>query len=129
MDFDPVIEGTERLKHEMEDAAGETVDKGTDLLMFASQMQVPRATGELAASAKKKEHSMTGPRRIMGVHYGGGALNSNGESYPAAVHEILKASHPLPTKAKYVEDPLVENIKQYKSISAMACQKAVGRAF
>ena len=129
MDFAPVIAGTEKLKDELEEAAGETVDKSTDVLMFESQIQVPREHGTLAASARKTHRDMSGPTRSMGVKYGEGALNSNGESYAAAVHEILKASHALPTKAKYVEDPLVEGIKRYKSIAIMACEKAVGRSF
>lgn len=117
------------LKREMETAAGDTVKDGTDVLYDQSQIQVPVDTTALKNSGRRIYHSQTGPKRSMGIKYGFSGEGPNIIDYAAAVHEIIKASHVSPTKAKYVEDPLVQNIGEYKSISAMACKKAVGRSF
>lgn len=128
--WDEANRGFNRLKsYGLGDAAGEGVDDSIDILYDASQIKVPVETGDLKASAKEIHHSQSGPKRSKGLRYGDGALNSSGESYAAAVHEILKAKHAPPTGPKYVETPLVENIKQYLRLSSMACQRAVDRAF
>lgn len=127
--YDEADRGLEKLKEELGEAAQDGVDDGTDLLMDESQIQVPKKTGALSGSAEFVEHSNSGPKRSRGVKYGRTALNDQGESYAAAVHEILKASHAPPTKAKYVEAPLVENIKTYGRFTAAACRRAVGRSF
>lgn len=121
--------GFNKLKSELPDAAQETVDNSTDILYEDSQVQVPKKTGDLAKSGRRIYHSQNGPKRSTGIRYGYPGEGPNVLDYAAAVHEILKASHAPPTKAKYVEGPLVENIKRYKSAGADACQNAVERAF
>lgn len=121
--------GFRKLREKLEDAAQEGVNRSTDLLMSESQIQVPKKTGKLAESAEFVDHSNSGPKRSRGVKYGRTALNDQGESYAAAVHEILKASHKSPTKAKYVEAPLVESIKRYAGYTATACRRAVRKSF
>lgn len=127
--WDEANRGFNKLKSELPDAAGDAVDDSVDVLYDASQIQVPKKTGDLAASAKEIAHSQSGSRRSKGIRYGDGALNSSGESYAAAVHEILKASHAPPTGAKYVEQPLVENIKTYSALAADHSEDAVRRSF
>jgi hypothetical protein len=118
-----------KLEEQLGEAAQETVDRSTASLMKVSQVQVPKETGQLANSAIYVEHLSVGPRRIKSVRYGDTALNSNGESYAAAVHEILKASHKQPTKAKYVEGPLLEGIPTYKKFGTYECRKVVRKIF
>lgn len=118
-----------RFEDRLGDAAGETVDRGTAWLMKRSQIEVPKQTGTLANSAFYVDHITSGPRRIKGVLYGEGALNTSGESYAAAVHEILKASHAPPTKAKYVEGPLLEGIPIFQKFGTFECRKVVRKTF
>ena len=124
-----LISKVTKFKNELPEAAQDGVDDSCDHLMMESQKQVPRETGRLAASAQLVPHSSSGAKRSKGVKYGEGALNSNEEVYAAAVHEILKASHKSPTKAKYVEDPLVQGIDDYHDATTHACEAAVRRSF
>lgn len=121
--------GFNNLKKRLEDAAGEAVKDSTDILYDESQIQVPVETGWLKSSGRRIYHSQTGPSRSMGIRYGYPGEGPNVLDYAAAVHEILKASHKSPTKAKYVEQPLVENIRNYMRVSVMACERAVSEAF
>lgn len=123
------INGFTRLEENIQDAAGEGVDDGIELVYEQSQIEVPKDTGRLAKSARRVPRKQSGPVRSKGLRYGDGALNSNGESYAAAVHEILKASHAAPTKAKFVEDPLWQNIKGTKKATGDAAQRAVRKSF
>lgn len=127
--FQKAINGFTRLGENIQDAAGEGVNKGIDLVYDQSQVEVPKETGRLKKSGRKVPRKSTGPTRSKGVRYGDGALNSQGESYAAAVHEILKARHDAPTKAKFVEDPLVQNVPATKKATANAAQDAVRRSF
>lgn len=121
--------GFVKLKKELPEAADETADKSTDLLYKESQKQVPVKTSALKNSGRKIDHSRSGPKRSIGVKYGYPGEGEGVLDYAAAVHEILKASHAPPTKAKYVEEPLVQGVREYESLGGMACQRAVGRSF
>lgn len=126
------INGCDRLEKNLEEAAQDTVDAGTEVLMKESQIQVPKKTGQLAKSARYIFRKKSGPRRIKSVKYGYQLPDSSDETvldYAAAVHEILKASHASPTKAKYVEDPLVQNVPSYKKSGVVAAKKAVRKSF
>lgn len=126
------METTRKFNHfrrEIQDAAGEGAQKSSGELYRDSQKQVPRDTNALASSGRYIYHSQSGPRRSTGIKYGYPGEGDNILDYAAAVHEILKASHAPPTKAKYVEDPLVQGIPVYKSLSALACRGAVKRSF
>lgn len=122
-----------KLETELEKAAGDTAEGSARDLYRESQIQVPKKTGQLAASGRYVIHSASGFRRSWGVKYGYDVADSPEESvldYAAAVHEILKASHAAPTKAKYVEDPLYEGARSaYKRIGKVQCKQAVRRAF
>ena len=127
--FQKAINGFTRLGENIQDAAGEGVADGIELVYEQSQIEVPKETGKLAKSARRVPRKQKGPVRSKGLRYGDGALNSSGESYAAAVHEILKASHAAPTKAKFVEDPLWQNIKGTKKATGDAAQRAVRKSF
>jgi hypothetical protein len=118
-----------KLEERMGDAAQGTVDRSVAWLMKRSQFEVPKNTGLLANSAFIRVHDHSGPRRSSGARYGDAALNTSGESYAAAVHEILKASHAPPTKAKYVEGPLLEGIPVFKNFGKFECRKQVRKTF
>lgn len=123
------INSCDRMERSFGETAGATAQGAAEHLYAESQIQVPKKTGRLAASAFVKDIEGGGARRSSGVRYGDTALNVNGESYAAAVHEILKASHALPTKAKFVEDPLVQGVVDYKMIGIKECQRLVRKAF
>lgn len=123
------VNGVGRLKKRIEEAAQEGVDEGVDLVYAQSQIEVPKDTGALQATGQKVNKSRTGPRRSGAVRYGEPGEGEGIIDYAAAVHEILKASHAAPTKAKFVEDPLVQNVPGTKKATAAAAKKAVRRSF
>ena len=121
-----------KLEHELEDVAGETAEESAKHLYRESQVQVPKKTHALAASGRFIIRSASGPKRSWAVKYGYQVPDSSDEAvldYAAAVHEILKASHKPPTKAKYVEDPLVQGIRSYKRAGTVEAKKAVKKVF
>jgi hypothetical protein len=122
----------DRFEKELMEAAQDGVDKSTDDLYDESQVQVPKKTGKLAESGRRVAHSSSGPRRSKGIKYGYQVADSSDEEvldYAAAVHEILKASHASPTKAKFVEDPLVQGIKGYHHHVREAVNRHKRKAF
>lgn len=126
------INSCERFEKALGEAAQDGVDGSTDILYRESQVQVPKKTGALAESGRRVAHSSSGPRRSKGIKYGYQTPDSSDESvldYAAAVHEILKASHAAPTKAKFVEDPLVQGIGDYKIKVREAVNRHKKRSF
>lgn len=126
------INGCTRLERNLGVAAGETAKEGCELLFKRSQVEVPRKTGQLGGSGRYVIHRAGGYHRTRSVKYGYNVNDSPIESvldYAAAVHEILKASHKPPTKAKFVEDPLFQGIRSYKQFGKIAAKKAVRKSF
>lgn len=123
------IQGFTKMKRILPDEVGKGVETCTRLLYRQSQIQVPKKTRALANTAHFVEHLTTGYKRSRGVRYGEPGEGEGIIDYAAAVHEILKASHAAPTKAKYVEDPLVAGIPRYKGYLATASKRAVRRSF
>lgn len=123
------MNGCDRLVKEMPRAAGDGVDDSVDNLMKKSQRQVPKETGALAETAHIVNHITGGYKRSKGVRYGQPGEGEGIIDYAAAVHEILKASHKSPTKAKYVEDPLVQGVPYDKRAVKKAVKSAVRRSF
>lgn len=121
--------GFERLKKNLPDEASKGIEKSTRLLMVNSQKEVPRKTEQLAHTAHFVEISTTGMKRSRAVRYGEPGEGPGVIDYAAAVHEILKAKHAPPTKAKFVEDPLVNGIPDFKRFIIESVQNGVKRAF
>lgn len=123
------INGIGRVIDTLPDETSKGIEKSTRKLYTDSQVQVPKKTTALANSAHYVEHSTTGAKRSRGVRYGEPGEGEGVIDYAAAVHEILKAHHAPPTKAKYVEDPLVQGIPEYRRYLGESSQRAVRRAF
>lgn len=70
-----------------------------------TQVEVPRDTGELAASGYLQETSDRGkPSVEMGYGY------RNSPNYAQLVHENMNAYHPGHTKAKFLQDPVMADL-------------------
>lgn len=123
------INGFDRLVENIQDAAGDGVDDGIDVAFAQSEIEVPKETGALLATGMKIVDSATGPTRSKAFRYGEPGEGPGVIDYAAAVHEILKASHAPPTKAKFVEDPLVQSIPATKVATIKAAKKAVRKSF
>ena len=117
-----------RMEKNMPGAVADTCNDSAKLLLAKSQLEVPRKTNALADTGRVTEVSAGGVHQARGVKYGDSEVDGVGVDYAAAVHEILKASHPQ-GKAKYVEDPLIQSIKEYKEIGAVNMKKLVKRSF
>lgn len=80
-------------------------------VMADSLKEVPKQTGVLARSARIMPVETIGQSLRIAFGYGfGDEVNSQGRTpgeYAVPVHEILDATHPPPTKYKYLEDPLL----------------------
>jgi hypothetical protein len=127
--IDKAIRGFEKLEREMPEAAQTTVDRSIGELAKLSRVQIPKKTGALVGTGREVVHSGTGYERSSGWKYGEPGEGEGIIDYAAAVHEILKASHDAPTKAKYIEDPLVQSVPLYKKFGMFAARAAVRKAF
>lgn len=122
----------DKFEGELETAVQETAEESAINLYQKSQFFVPKKTGALAASGRFVIHSNVGAHARWGVKYGYQVPDSSDESvldYAAAVHEILKASHKSPTRAKFVETPLFQSLINYRKFGGEECRKAVKRSF
>ncbi len=118
-----------RMEREMKKGAEDSVDGAIDELKKESGIQIPKKTNALVGTQQVVVHSDSGSRVSKGVKYGEPGEGDGVIDYAAAVHEILKASHAPPTKAKFMEDPLFQGIPQNKRIGKAAMKEAVRRAF
>ena len=123
------IRGFEKMENELPEAAQTTVNRSIDELAKQSRIQIPKKTGALVGTGHVVIHSSSGTERSSGYKYGEPGEGEGIIDYAAAVHEILKASHKSPTKAKYIEDPLVQGVSDYKKYGKFACRAAVRKAF
>lgn len=113
----------------LERAAQGGVDRSVKKLFADSTFFVPKKTGALLSTAHIFVDSGSGSTRASGVRFGEPGEGEGIIDYAAAVHEILKASHAAPTKAKYVEDPLVQGEAFYKKVTMYEARKQVRRIF
>jgi hypothetical protein len=72
-------------------------------IMAVSQREVPVDTGVLRASGTVLEPVSSGDGTHIDLGYGGAA-----GQYAMVVHEDMEATHAPPTKAKFLEDPVVQ---------------------
>lgn len=70
-----------------------------------SQVEVPVDTGALRASGQVHPPRTEGSWIIVEITYGGAA-----SAYAEIVHEDLTAAHAAPTKAKYLETPVMRRV-------------------
>jgi len=90
-----------------------TVDDVTEKVFAQSQILVPVNTGALKASGQIVKEPTTGDGEFVGsyVTYGNGTVN-----YAVKVHEDLQMYHTAPTQAKFLEAPLLQNIKVLENL-------------
>lgn len=123
----------DRFALDLQDVAGKTAERSArEHLYPESQIQVPKKTNALARSGRFIIRSAAGPFRSWSVKYGFNVPDSSSEEvldYAAAVHEILTANHAPPTKAKFVESPLIQGIRSYKRVGKEEAMKSVKKSF
>lgn len=80
-------------------------------IMTESLEECPVLSGTLKRSARIQPVEQRGYRFLITMGYGyGDEVNNQGKTadeYAVPVHEILEKKHPPPTKAKFLEDPVV----------------------
>ena len=86
-----------------------------------SQEEVPVLTGALKASGYLAKRSWRG-KQIVEIGYGKGG----NPPYAAMVHENLEAYHYAPTKAKYLEDPIIQQADEIQRRIIEGVEKASG---
>lgn len=74
-----------------------------------SQYQVPVDTGALRSSGFITQPYVIGNQVAISIVYGQAAA-----PYALWVHEILEHYHKPPTKAKFLEDPLVDSLEDFR---------------
>lgn len=84
-------------------------------IMSQSLVEVPKDTETLFRSARIRSlvTNPTGMSIEFGYGFGDEVNPKTGDTadkYAVPVHEILEARHTLPEKAKYLEDPVLEQI-------------------
>jgi len=98
-------------------------------IMEASLEQCPVDTGTLRGSAKIDEPSRGFSTISVTMGYGfGDEINEKtrrpASEYAVPVHERLEAAHAPPTKAKFLEDPVIEYATQLGPTVAVYMQMA-----
>ena len=96
-----------------------TFDEVMEKVYNESQVLVPVKTGALKRSGKvvKRPIGASGMPESS-VTYGNGSVD-----YAIVVHEDLQVTHADPTRAKYLEIPLVENEKLLLHLVSVRLQK------
>lgn len=93
--------------------------------IFARHTQhlVPWETGQLHASGRVEAADVTAGDVTVGIAYGGPAgagNNTEDVDYALIVHEDLAALHLFGRQAKYVEDPVRQNLESGASAQRMS---------
>lgn len=98
-------------------------------IMYVSQVQCPVDTATLKASARILEPVRTPTSITVTLGYGYGAERNprTGQlpsEYAVPVHERLEVKHAPPTKAKYLEDPMLAYASLFGPTIAMSITRA-----
>jgi hypothetical protein len=100
------------------------------LTIFAeSQVEVPVDTATLKASGRVNEPTIEGDEMVCVLGYGyGEELNPKtgkmARGYAIPVHERMEVHHDAPTKAKFLEDPVLAYIRDFEPTLAAAITRA-----
>lgn len=102
-----------QMSNQINNMVRNTVKEVVEKIFQESQLLVPVNTGALKNSGEiiDEEASMDGTFTSSYVTYGNGAVN-----YAVKVHEDLEMYHTAPTRAKFLEIPLVQNRKVLESL-------------
>ena len=109
-----------------------TLFQEAERMMTISKQQVPVDTGNLRASGHVTLPFESGGQVFVELGYGGpagagahgGQSNAQSVGYALTVHEDLQMQHRQGTKAKYLEDPVKENIPHLKQAVNAAVKQA-----
>ena len=101
-----------QMSMEINDMVRSTVEEVVQKVFDESQLLVPVNTGALRASGEivNEQASMDGTFTSSYVSYG------EGLTYAVRVHEDLDMYHNAPTRAKYLEIPLIQNRKVLENL-------------
>ena len=101
------------LSRQINDMVKQTVDEVVEKVFAESQILVPVDTGALKASGQvvKEPQTLDGDFVSSYVTYGGGGVD-----YAVKIHEDLEMYHTAPTRAKFLEVPLLNNRKVLENL-------------
>jgi hypothetical protein len=128
------INSFEKFKSELADGADDGAREHIDKVFDETQRVVPKETIRTPGTALKDSGKVLRKnkgkyKRSWSIWYGEPGEGPGIIDYAAAVHEILDAEHKAPTRAKFVEVPLLESIPRASRYYRSACRLAVKKAF
>jgi hypothetical protein len=121
--LESVIAALESLGPGIEDAVGAAVQREAEYELTLTQEQVPVRTGQLKLSGRVEpadESMIVASVLVYGGPAGSGGPNQTVDvDYALVVHEDLETPHRV-GKAKYVEDPVRQEMTSGRALSRMA---------
>lgn len=112
-----------KLGVELISAAHLAAKKEGQVVFVKTQHRVPYHLGQLHASGRVEEGDVSAGEATVGIAYGGPAgagRNTQDVDYAMIVHEDLEAKHLFGRTAKYVENPIREELESGRSAERMA---------
>lgn len=109
-----LVEGRELTRE-----VGRTLYAEANDIFDRSQDIVPIDTGALRSSGLVNQPEVNGEEVSVLIQYGGAAA-----PYAVIQHENLEYFHEPPTQAKYLEQPMVERVEQFRA----GIREVLGRA-
>lgn len=118
-----------RAEESFEEAFDDAGQAHMEVVFAQTQIRVPKETGRLAETGQVEKNS-SGRRKVSySIWYGEPGEGPAIVDYAAAVHEIMSASHPSPTGAKFVEVPLIQSTEVAETILKLAAKRAKKQSF
>lgn len=102
-------------------ALGQGLYKEATEAFARSQQEVPVDTGALRASGQVSRPMLSGRDTVVEITYGGAAAD-----YAIYVHENLEAFHNPGKKAKFLEDPVKQQIQGMGTRLMTAVRRGLG---
>lgn len=113
----------------IDDHAEEAVKDEVKEVFDETQVRVPKKTTALQQTGRIEENNRGAHVFSRSIWYGEPGEGEGIVDYAAAVHEILDANHASPTGPKYVEQPLIESIPDFKKTVGEEMEKAMKEVF
>lgn len=112
-----------------DDHASNAVKEHVDEVFDETQVRVPKKTTALQNTGQVVENQAGKHQASRSIWYGEPGEGEGIVDYAKAVHEILDAEHSPPTGPKFVEQPLIESVGDFKKKTAEEMEKAAKEAF
>lgn len=116
VNLDKVINSLSALGGQIIAVAGDAAHQEADRVFPITQEQVPVNTHALQNTGRVEEVENEGDEITVSIAYGDADVD-----YALVVHEDLEAKHPH-GKAKYVEDPVREELESGRSAAYMGAE-------